>query len=95
MHSAVATVALAACLASQAQGTRLQSHQPSCRDKLAWPFAQTSIWNMPIGSGAIFQAANIFAPNMTQPGNFHHDDDHVWIEMSDSDPVTPWYAQGG
>jgi hypothetical protein len=50
---------------------------------------------MPIGSGAKFQAANIFALNMTQPGNFHHDDDHIWIQMSDSDPVTPWYEQGG
>jgi hypothetical protein len=29
------------------------------RDPLAQPFASTSIWNMPIGSGAVYVAANI------------------------------------
>lgn len=31
----------------------------STRDPLAWPFASTSIWNMPIGSGAVFADANL------------------------------------
>lgn len=94
-HRAAWAVAAAAVWAVHAQGTHAHSEHAACRDKLAWPFAQASIWNMPIGSGAKFQAANIFALNMTQPGNFHHDDDHIWIQMSDSDPVTPWYEQGG
>jgi len=32
------------------------------RDPYVWPFAQTSIWNTPIGSGAIFTPANIVPP---------------------------------
>jgi len=31
------------------------------RDKLKQPFASTSIWNMPIGSGAVYVAANLRA----------------------------------
>jgi len=30
------------------------------RDKLLWPFASDSPWNHPIGSGAVYQDANIF-----------------------------------
>ena len=29
------------------------------RDPLKWPFAQNSIWNMPIGSGAQYVPANL------------------------------------
>jgi hypothetical protein len=32
----------------------------SCRDRTLWPFSSTSIWNQPIGSGAIFAPANLF-----------------------------------
>ncbi len=32
------------------------------RDPLQWPFAQNSIWNMPIGTGAVFVAANLTRP---------------------------------
>ena len=34
----------------------------SKRDALLWPFAATSIWNMPIGSGAVYKAANLELP---------------------------------
>jgi hypothetical protein len=27
---------------------------PSSRDVLKWPFANTSIWNLPIGTGATY-----------------------------------------
>ena len=37
----------------------------SVRDVLKWPFASNSIWNMPIGSGAVYVPANL-AP---VPGN--------------------------
>ena len=32
---------------------------PTTRNVLKWPFAATSIWNMPIGSGAAYVAANL------------------------------------
>ena len=32
------------------------------RDPLLWPFADTSIWNMPIGSNAIYVDAKIQPP---------------------------------
>lgn len=39
------------------------SHAQTCRDPLLWPFAQNSIWNQPIGSGASFVAANFKLPS--------------------------------
>src|SRR4029077_14340903 len=35
------------------------SNNASARDPLKWPFASTSIWNMPIGSGAQYEDAKI------------------------------------
>jgi hypothetical protein len=32
---------------------------PGTRDPLKWPFAQDSIWNMPIGSAAVYVPANL------------------------------------
>ena len=32
---------------------------PTSRDPFLWPFTQTSIWNMPIGSGAVYQPAGL------------------------------------
>lgn len=32
-----------------------------CRDRFLWPFSATSIWNTPIGSGALFAPAHIFS----------------------------------
>jgi len=36
---------------------------PQVRDPLKWPFASTSIWNMPIGSNAVYVPANIPIPS--------------------------------
>ncbi|WP_307717586.1 hypothetical protein [Streptomyces sp. V4I23] len=33
--------------------------QPATRDPLKWPFAKDSIWNMPIGSEAVYVPANL------------------------------------
>jgi hypothetical protein len=33
--------------------------EPGTRDPLKWPFAQTSIWNMPIGSKAVYVPAKL------------------------------------
>lgn len=31
-----------------------------CRDRFLWPFASTSVWNVPIGSGAVFVPVHLF-----------------------------------
>ena len=36
------------------------SSKVECRDRRLWPFASTSIWNTPIGSGAVYAEANIY-----------------------------------
>jgi len=72
----------------------LAASRLACRDPVQQPFAQGSIWNTPIGSGAEFQPAGVFAPGRIQPEQFHHDDDHVWLKLSADDPETPWFAQG-
>jgi hypothetical protein len=40
---------------------------PNSRDPLLWPFAQDSIWNMPIGSEAVYVPANIPPQKQVQP----------------------------
>ena len=35
---------------------------PGTRNKFLWPFASTSIWNMPIGTGAVYVTAHIAPP---------------------------------
>ena len=47
---------------------RGSTHAARARDPLLWPFASTSIWNMPIGQGAQFVPAQIEASK--QIGNF-------------------------
>ena len=36
-----------------------EANPEETRDPLKWPFSQTSIWNMPIGSGAKYIHAHI------------------------------------
>ena len=55
------------------------------RDTSTWPFSQTSIWNQPIGSGAVYVRAG-FEP----AGNLSVDEDW-WITTTGSDPVTNVY----
>ncbi len=51
------------------------------RDKYTWPFASTSIWNMPIGSNAIYLPANL-------PVAQHFGIDEEWhIKVAAGDPV--------
>jgi hypothetical protein len=38
---------------------RSMSAEPTVRDPWLWPFSSDSIWNLPIGSNATYQAANI------------------------------------
>jgi hypothetical protein len=39
--------------------TTITTPPTTSRDKLKWPFASNSIWNMPIGSGAVYVPANL------------------------------------
>ncbi len=57
------------------------------RDPLAQPFASTSIWNMPIGSGAVYVAANIKAAT----GTTLETDDDV-IVLTPTAPSTDIYT---
>ena len=63
-----------------------------CRDRILQPFASSSVWNMPIGSEAQYQHASLFV--QSQPKEFHNDQD-LFIVTKESDPLTPWYNQGG
>jgi hypothetical protein len=65
----------------------------ACRDARKWPFLSTSIWNTPIGSGAVFHDPGIFRPPFPLPNHFFSDDDYFIVTSSD-DPPTPWYNQG-
>ena len=49
--------------AAAATGRRRSSSGSSgCRDRTLWPFSSGSIWNHPIGSGAVFAPANLTWP---------------------------------
>lgn len=64
-----------------------------CRDAQTWPFLSSSIWNTPIGSGAIFHDPSIFRPPFPLPHSFFSDDDY-FIVATPEDPLTPWFNQG-
>jgi hypothetical protein len=56
------------------------------RDPLQWPFASTSIWNMPIGSAAVYVPANIY-PDAGSPLSVDTD----ILILTPSAPMTPIY----
>jgi hypothetical protein len=66
----------------------------ACRDPVQAPFSATSIWNTPIGSGAVFVPAHIYdtSKGFALPVNFHNDQEFV-IETSVEDPFVQWYNQ--
>ena len=77
LDALVLLLLVSACAASRTPGsdantgTRVppgSTHAALARDPLLWPFASTSIWNMPIGTGAEFVPAQIEASK--QIGNF-------------------------
>jgi hypothetical protein len=61
---------------------------PGSRDMTLWPFASTSIWNMPIGSGAAYVPANI------APRQWITLDVEYLVFAKASDPVVPFYTNG-
>ena len=68
---------------------------PPCRDRFLEPFSADSIWNIAIGSAAIFEPAKLFQPGDYRgwPGNFHNDQDFI-LRVTAADPVTDWINQG-
>lgn len=71
-------LAAVVCLA----GAQVGAEEPA-RDPWFWPFATTSIWNMPIGSEAKLIPANLPAPK-------HIGCDLEWhVRTQESDPVVP------
>eukprot|EP01084_Bolivina_argentea_P149089 260524_1 len=66
-----------------------------CRDRNKWPFAPSSIWNMPIGSNAEFIEANIFNGSNQHPyPNDFYGDVNFYYTVDESSPLFPWYNQG-
>jgi hypothetical protein len=64
-----------------------------CRSAFEWPFSSQSVWNTPIGAGALFSPANLFSPGRT-PINFVRIDQVYIVNASARDPLVPWYNQG-
>lgn len=63
----------------------------SARDPLKWPFASTSIWNMPIGSDAVYVPAKLAAiPGNDKWAPMPQIDDEIIILEPDA-PLTPIY----
>jgi hypothetical protein len=58
---------------------------PTTRDPLRWPFSPDSIWNMPIGSGAVY------APTGLLPASALFGDIDYFFVLSASDPLQPLY----
>lgn len=61
---------------------------PKTRDKWLWPFAQNSIWNMPIGTGAQYTPANI------RKAQYWLADQEYLYKTDASDPLQKVYAPG-
>ena len=62
---------------------------PADRDPWLWPFASNSIWNMPIGSNAMYVPAGLtIAPHIGL-------DEEYMIVTKSTDPVRPIYAPSG
>ena len=72
---------LACCLLA----TALAAADPTERDPWTWPYDNTSIWNMPIGSDARYVPANLPAAFATGS------DDERHIRLTASDPVREIY----
>ena len=64
-----------------------------CRERFAQPFASTSIWNVAIGSSAVFAPAALYTPSSRLPTQFHNDQEFVVRATLDL-PLTPWIHQG-
>jgi hypothetical protein len=70
------------------------STQTTTRDRLKWPFAATSVWNMPVGSGASYVASGLHfttTPNSTEYWYDMPQSDHERIVLTATAPLTNVY----
>lgn len=58
------------------------------RDKFLWPFSSNSPWNMPIGSGARYEPANI------KQAYYAMGDEEYFYQIKASDPLRSVYVPG-
>lgn len=67
-----------------------------CRDQNLWPFSDTSYWNHPLGDGAQFSPANLFAGlRKGEEAPYAMQSDPDWfIVPTAADPILPWVNQG-
>src|SRR5256886_10639120 len=74
-----------------AVGSRSTSPSPNAvvRDALTWPFSRDSIWNLPIGAGAVYVPGNI-----KQPTAYGMTSDIDVLVMTPNAPVTQVYQNG-
>ena len=90
-------VLCAVCFAAAVAPEASPGWASPCRDAVTWPYAANSVWNTPLGSGAVFSPANLFtgAPGSGKeaPFDMMSDDDYM-ITTSLSDPLVPWHNQG-
>ena len=80
-----------------AAGAVVAPQAEPCRDRFSWPFASTSIWNVPIGQNAQYVDAGIYSlvdALRGPPTEFHNDQD-ILIQTSASDPLVPWIDDSG
>lgn len=64
------------------------------RNALQWPFAATSIWNMPIGSGAVYVASGLHYTSTPNSTEYWYDmplSDHERIILTPTAPLTSVY----
>ncbi|WP_017317893.1 hypothetical protein [Mastigocladopsis repens] len=81
-------VFVAGVIAALLLGCLAAPSQTPTRDKLLWPFATTSPWNMPIGSNAKYVDAYIGSKGVGV-------DTDWFITTKESDPVVATYMPGG
>lgn len=62
--------------------------QPTTRDPLLWPFTQDSIWNTPLGDGAVYVPARI---RRAQERGMTIDEDILVLDNDSETPLTPIY----
>lgn len=53
------------------------------RDIYAWPYATESIWNMPIGSEAVYVHAGLGYANASDNGQITYDDEFIGVNPND------------
>jgi hypothetical protein len=86
------------CLTPQCQC--LPSHADSLgfmapfhkKHRFLWPFAESSIWNTAIGSGARYVPAGIYAEE--PPVEMHNDQEWI-MRASKDDPLADWQDDSG